>query len=180
MREAFRRSLQEDGRMCLCDVMGKGRKERTLPVPLWAQPMIDAWKAVCRDPEPIGNKKWNNLLSINNRDPEKITGGLSVDGIVMITKRYCAELGLRRSVAPHDLRRTLAKLLRDSGAPLEQIQHTLGHTSIQTTAIYLGSDLKLAAGEASVDKLPFVMCDQKLLLREEERRLPLVEAANEN
>ncbi len=42
-------------------------------------------------------------------------------------------------VAPHDLRRTCAKLCRQSGGDLEQIQFLLGHSSIQTTERYLGS-----------------------------------------
>ena len=41
-------------------------------------------------------------------------------------------------LAPHDLRRTFAKLADKGGAPLAQIQRTLGHASIQTTERYVG------------------------------------------
>ncbi len=42
-------------------------------------------------------------------------------------------------IAPHDLRRTCAKLCRATGGQLEQIQMLLGHTSVQTTEPYLGT-----------------------------------------
>ncbi len=51
------------------------------------------------------------------------------------------ELG---KLAPHDLRRTCAKLCRKAGGELEQIQLLLGHASIQTTERYLGTQQELA------------------------------------
>lgn len=54
-------------------------------------------------------------------------------------------------LSPHDMRRTWAKLSFKSGAPIEQIQEVLGHVSIQTTQIYLGTRLELARGKAAVD-----------------------------
>ena len=54
-------------------------------------------------------------------------------------------------VSPHDLRRTLAKLMDKAGAPLAQISATLGHSSIRTTQIYLGIELELCDGKAGVD-----------------------------
>jgi len=54
-----------------------------------------------------------------------------------IVRGYCLELGLQ-GVAPHDLRRTCAKLCHDGGGELEQIQFLLGHASVQTTERYLG------------------------------------------
>ena len=52
-------------------------------------------------------------------------------------KQYGRELGLPH-VAPHDLRRSRAKLCHGSGGELEQIQFLLGHVSVQTTERYLG------------------------------------------
>jgi integrase/recombinase XerD len=51
---------------------------------------------------------------------------------------YAKPLGFEK-LAPHDLRRTCAKLCRASGGELEQIQLLLGHASIQTTERYLGT-----------------------------------------
>ena len=56
-----------------------------------------------------------------------------------IVMKYGREAGLVDKLAPHDLRRTCAKLCRASGGDLEQIQFLLGHASIQTTERYLGS-----------------------------------------
>lgn len=54
-----------------------------------------------------------------------------------VVKQYAAELGFR-GVAPHDLRRSCAKLCHAAGGQLEQIQFLLGHVSVQTTERYLG------------------------------------------
>lgn len=59
------------------------------------------------------------------------------------------------TIKPHDLRRTYAKLSRDGGAPLEQVQATLGHVSLTTTQRYLGSNLNLKPGEACGDFIQF-------------------------
>ena len=55
-------------------------------------------------------------------------------------------------LAPHDLRRTCAKLCRVSGGDLEQIQFLLGHASVQTTERYLGTRQNLV--QAVNDNLP--------------------------
>ncbi len=52
-------------------------------------------------------------------------------------KGCCEKAGLER-IAPHDLRRTCAKLCHSSGGEIEQIQFLLGHASVQTTERYLG------------------------------------------
>ncbi|MBT7075132.1 MAG: site-specific integrase [Anaerolineae bacterium] len=49
-------------------------------------------------------------------------------------------------ITPHDLRRTYAKLALKNGAKIEQIQLNLGHQSLATTQVYLGTDLDLANG----------------------------------
>ena len=54
----------------------------------------------------------------------------------LIVKGYAEKLGIE--IAPHDLRRTFAKLAHRGHSPLEQIQLSLGHESILTTERYLG------------------------------------------
>jgi len=54
-----------------------------------------------------------------------------------VVKQYARKLGLAQ-VAPHDLRRSCAKLCHASGGELDQIQFLLGHVSVQTTERYLG------------------------------------------
>jgi integrase len=71
--------------------------------------------------------------------------------VFAIITHYSDLLGVKFS--PHDLRRTLAKLMRDAGADLEQIQLTLGHESLKTTERYLGGKIELRPKMAGVDKI---------------------------
>jgi integrase len=57
--------------------------------------------------------------------------------------RECAAKAKLDKLAPHDLRRTCARLCHESGGELEQIQFLLGHASVQTTERYLGCKQKL-------------------------------------
>jgi len=54
-----------------------------------------------------------------------------------------AEKQKNEGIAPHDLRRTFAKLAHRGGSPIDQIQLSLGHDSIQTTEKYLGVEQDL-------------------------------------
>jgi site-specific recombinase XerD len=63
--------------------------------------------------------------------------GVSQNVVWYVVKTCCERAGLEH-IAPHDLRRTCAKLCHDSGGELEQIQFLLGHASVQTTERYLG------------------------------------------
>jgi integrase len=80
------------------------------------------------------------LGAVNKGD--RITGqGISAQSIYEVVEAYGDELGA--SLAPHDVRRTFAKLAHKGRAPLEQIQIALGHASIQTTERYLGVEQDL-------------------------------------
>ena len=67
-----------------------------------------------------------------------------------VFKRYAGMLGLTK-LAPHDLRRSCARLCHASGGELEQIQFLLGHVSVQTTEKYLGCKQRFR--EAVNDKI---------------------------
>jgi integrase len=54
-----------------------------------------------------------------------------------VVREYAPKVGIDK-LAPHDLRRTCARLCHTAGGELEQIQFLLGHISIQTTERYLG------------------------------------------
>jgi len=64
--------------------------------------------------------------------------GLSEKVVWQLLQGYAAAAGVP-GIAPHDLRRTCAKLCRAAGGELEQIQLLLGHASVQTTERYLGT-----------------------------------------
>jgi integrase len=59
-----------------------------------------------------------------------------------VVKKFAKMVGIEE-VAPHDLRRTCARLCHVSGGELEQIQFPLGHVSVQTTERYLGCKQKI-------------------------------------
>jgi len=59
-----------------------------------------------------------------------------------VVKNFAKTVGIDK-VAPHDLRRTCARLCHVAGGELEQIQFLLGHVSVQTTERYLGCKQKI-------------------------------------
>jgi integrase len=56
----------------------------------------------------------------------------------------CARRSRINNLAPHDLRRTCARLCHSAGGELEQIQFLLGHSSVQTTERYVGCKQNLS------------------------------------
>jgi integrase len=127
---------QREGRWVLADLEGKGRRIRTVAVPMWVKKGIDAWK------EEAGIDKGRLLRSVSksgkiNRE------SLSDWAVWSIVEQSSKQIGIERFGA-HDLRRTCAKLCRKNGGDLEQIKFLLGHSSIQTTERYLGSDQEIA------------------------------------
>ena len=68
--------------------------------------------------------------------------GFSLKVIWGVVKQASARCGLT-NVAPHDLRRTFARLCHEAGGEREQIQFLLGHVSVQTTERYLGCKQRL-------------------------------------
>ena len=61
-----------------------------------------------------------------------------------VVNEFAAKIGVSK-LAPHDLRRTRARLCRAAGGELEQIQFLLGHISVQTTERYLGFTQRIAS-----------------------------------
>ena len=119
-----------EGHWVIADLRGKGGHIRTIPVPEWAKAAVDRWTlAASINAGPL-------LRSINKAG--KIWGdGFTPKVIWAIVKANAKSCGLP-TVAPHDLRRTCARLCHQAGGELEQIQFLLGHVSVQTTERYLG------------------------------------------
>src|ERR1035437_8490959 len=132
---------QREGRWCIVDLVGKHGRVRTAPVPTWVKVAIDAWTSSGVDTGHI-------FRPVNRRGC--VTGERLGEKVVwQMLKHYAAEVGIP-GIAPHDLRRTCAKLCRAAGGELEQIQLLLGHASVQTTERYLGTkqDLVHAPNDA--------------------------------
>lgn len=122
---------KRDARWVILDLVGKGSRLRTIPVPGWVKQQLDAWTEAAA----IGEGK---LLRAINKSGRIWGSGLTEKVIWWTVLAYARPLGFK-NLAPHDLRRTCAKLCRASGGYLEQIQLLLGHASIQTTERYLGT-----------------------------------------
>ncbi len=125
-----------DERWVLLEFLGKGRRRRTVAVPHWVKRILDAWltaSAITEGPIFRIVRKGGN---IGPAQP------LSEDAIYTLVRKCGAAIG-HPDLAPHDLRRTCAKLCRKAGGELEQIQFLLGHASIQTTERYLDSQQNL-------------------------------------
>jgi len=126
---------QREGRWVLADLVGKGRRVRTVAVPLWVKQGINAWSTAAAIEE------GQLLRSIGKGG--RVGAGLSDWAVWDVVQRSAREIGVERFGA-HDLRRTCAKLCRKAGGDLEQIKFLLGHSSIQTTERYLGSEQEIA------------------------------------
>ena len=87
-----------------------------------------------------------NLILRSIRRDGSINGSLSSSAVRDIVRRYGRAIGVP-DLAPHDLRRTMARLSRNGGAPMETIQKTLGHASLRTTEIYTATGEEANAGD---------------------------------
>lgn len=94
-------------------------------MPTWVKVAIDAWTAVAG----VVN---GHVFRPVTRGGQVQDTALSEKVVWQLLQGYAATAGLP-GIAPHDLRRTCAKLCRSAGGELEQIQLLLGHASVQTT-----------------------------------------------
>src|ERR1700747_49128 len=118
------------GHWVVVDLVGKGGHIRTVPIPLWVKAALDEWTKAA------GGSEGRIFRAVARTD--KLWGdGISQNVVWYVVKGCCEKAGLEH-IAPHDLRRTCAKLCHTSGGEIEQIQFLLGHASVQTTERYLG------------------------------------------
>jgi site-specific recombinase XerD len=138
----FQHLQQRDGRWCIVDLVGKHGRVRTAPMPAWVKVAVDAWTG------PAGLDGGHIFRPVNRAG--QMTGERLGEKVVwQMLRHYAATVGVP-GIAPHDLRRTCARLCRAAGGELEQIQLLLGHASVQTTERYLGTkqDLVHAPNDA--------------------------------
>lgn len=149
-----------EARWVIPDLVGKGGRVRTIPVPAWVKLFVDHWA------EQAGIAR-GRLFRPVNKGGNVGREGISEDTVWAIAREYGAELG-QAGLAPHHLRRTCARLCRVSGGALEQIQLLLGHASIQTTERYLGTRQELV--HAVNDNLPIRVSEKVVTARKGPRR----------
>jgi len=127
----------------IVDLIGKGGPVRTIPVPSWVKGTVDDWLAA-------SSVLHGRLLRCVCRTGT-IWGTEMTEKVVWhVVKQYAGQVGIVK-LAPHDLRRSCARLCHSAGGELEQIQFLLGHVSVQTTEKYLGCQQRLR--EAVNDKI---------------------------
>jgi site-specific recombinase XerD len=122
---------QRDNRWCIVDLVGKHGRVRTIPMPTWVKVAIDTWTG------PTGITEGHVLRPVGRGD--RVLGERMTEKVVwQLLQPYAIAAGVP-GIAPHDLRRSCAKMCRAAGGELEQIQLLLGHASVQTTERYLGT-----------------------------------------
>jgi site-specific recombinase XerD len=129
-------------------VMGKGRKERCIPLTKRTATVLKAWLR-----EPL-------VGTIGHLFPSARGGKLSADGMQFILKKHVSEANKKcpslsnKRVTPHSLRHTMAMELLLSGVEPVMIALWLGHESITTTQIYLHANLALKESILAKTSMP--------------------------
>ena len=132
---------QREGRWVIVDLVGKRSKTRSVPMPCWAKYAVDAYMVAAALTSGV------LFRSLRRGDNLQATG-MTSQAIFDVVRAYAAQLGV--DVRPHDLRRTYAKLAHKGDAPVEQIQLSLGHSSLQTTERYIGVQQDLSSAPCDV------------------------------
>jgi integrase/recombinase XerC len=141
-------SNQLDLDLGIVRVMGKGRKERIVPVGVKAIEVLKAYleergmlkglrpggrasHRAMRLSEPAAGLEGDEPIFINSLGER-----LTARSVGRLVKKYSRHSGIFRKVSPHSLRHTFATHLLDAGADIREIQEMLGHSSLSTTQRY--------------------------------------------
>jgi len=143
----FDHMAQREGRWVVVDLVGKGNRTRTVPMPSWAKAAIDEWTAaVAVVAEPMDSGRiFRRIHKGGYVNGDK----MSAQAVADVVREYAEVCGFAK-LAAHDLRRSFAKLAHKGGAGLDQIQLSLGHASIKTTERYLGVEQDLVDAPCDV------------------------------
>lgn len=126
---------QREDHWVIADLVGKAGHVRTVRIPGWVKATIDAWTTAA------GITEGTVFRAITKHG--RVWGDGLTAKVLWDVVRAAAKRANIEKLAPHDLRRTCARLCHLAGGELDQIQFLLGHVSIQTTERYLGCKQKL-------------------------------------
>lgn len=118
-----------DNELCVIRVMGKGNKERIIPIGDYAIKYIDIYSKEHRNK--LIKKQYNDYLFLNNHGKK-----MTRQGFFKIIKNIAKIQNIKTEFSPHTLRHSFATHLLNGGADLRSIQEMLGHSDISTTQIY--------------------------------------------
>ena len=139
------RIQRRDGHWAIVDLVGKAGHVRTVPVPFWVKTAIDNWSSAAR----VGEGK---LFRAIRKNGVMWGRGVTQNVVWYVVKNSAKRAGIEK-LAPHDLRRSCARMCHAAGGEIEQIQFLLGHAAVQTTERYIGCKQKL--GQAVNDRIEF-------------------------
>jgi integrase len=126
----FSHIQQREEHWAIVDLKGKAGHIRTVPIPTWVKDVLDQWLQAANI---TSGKLFRRVHKMGKTWGERLTE----KAVWHVVREYATKAGIDK-LAPHDLRRTCARLCHTVGGELEQIQFLLGHISIQTTERYLG------------------------------------------
>ncbi len=109
--------------------MGKGAKERTIPI---HEEALDSLESYLNDGRPMLVKNHDERALFVNRRGDRLTR----QGFWLILKNHARDANIQSPVTPHTLRHSFATHMLRGGAPLRNVQELLGHANISTTQIY--------------------------------------------
>ena len=126
---------QREEHWVIADLVGKAGHVRTVPIPAWVKACVDRWT--------VGAGIHHGCVFRAINKAGQVWGdGMTPKVIWDLVRAAATRAGIER-LAPHDPRRTCARLCHLAGGELDQIRFLLGHVSIQTTERYLGCRQKL-------------------------------------
>lgn len=139
----FERRPVENGqeRWLIVGIKGKHGRTRNIPIADWIKGLVDAWTMRAR----IGSgpiiraARWSAKKERLTLSDAPITPA----AVFFIVKKYGALLAAS-SVAPHDMRRTFARLAHEGGVDMKQIQLALGHANQATTEAYVNAQQNMS------------------------------------
>lgn len=121
-------------------VMGKGRKQRILPVATVSLDFVKSYIACGR--ETLRKDKYTDILFLN-----RFGNILSRMGIWKLLRKQADLASIKKDISPHTIRHSFATHLLEAGANLRVVQLLLGHVSINTTQIYTNIDVDFIVKE---------------------------------
>ena len=114
---------------CIIRVLGKGKKDRIIPL---GNTALEYLMLYINEYRPFILKTKNSEYVFVNKNGEKI----SRQGFFKILKKLTQDAGITKEISPHTIRHSFATYLLNNGADLRVIQELLGHENLVTTEIY--------------------------------------------